>query len=1108
MKKIALILVILSVFAVASISQIYNVSHSNGNARNCDAALDKYGNMHIVWQDDRDGKYAIYYKNMENNISIKVSNSSGDAINPAIAVDGNIVHIVWQDDRDGVWKIYYKRLSLGGVSLTDDIPISINESFTPTITANNGSVFIAWAENDGGENHIHYTTLYIYPNNPPVADFTFYPKNAGIGDEIHFNSISYDSDGYIVNYTWNFGDGSIGYGRNVSHVYTSNGTYQINLTITDDGGAVAEARMNITVGGMIYVSPLYNDTISGWGKYHFNTIQAAIDNASKNATIKIYPAIYKENIVINKPLKLIDDPIGPPYVKAVIDANGSIGIRIESSNVIIENCTIYNASVGIFAYNSSFNIHNITIKNSTIFNCTYEDGIGIKFENVNESMIKECIIHNNTHGLEINGSSHNSLSLNFFYGNQIENAGIMNGSCYNNISNNTMDGGKYGILLSQNADYNILTNNTIYKNVGGINGGAGVQLILSRHNVIEDNEMNDSRYGIHLWQSPYNDVIGCDIHNNSYSGIYLAASSNNITGCNIYNNSYGILIENTFGNNISSCYVYNNTHNGIDVGFSRNNTIKNNTLSNNGEWGLRVFKSPNNTFINNVFSSYPTNVTINDYESNFTIKGIKKSPPMPFGVRNISKFLNIATNKWLNITIYYEDENLVYPSIENEMVIWKYNGSGPYNGWYEDGDWYNGRGIDIIHNEIWINITSNGTFAPLQKDGIPPVTILQVSKNYNQYITSKASIWLNATDNENGSGLNATYYRIYNTEWHPNSGEEYCNNSNITSYNGKLWYVYFNSSVKIDSIHLCEGCRHYVEYFSIDNVGNNESIHNQTFYVDNTPPNATIHSIIPYCQDINDTNPLSINGVANDNGDCQSGIKNITLWYRYSYDNVSWIAWQKYSTNDVFAFNFNAPYGYGYYQFSSTATDNVGNTEASLYPESQLCVPLNITYTLHKGWNLITVPIEMNWHAWDLAFYINNQSGSKICTTIVMLDSLKQRHIGWVDVMPDLNNFSIENGRGYWVYIKEEVTLQWYGGIPNFNLTLYKGYNLIGMNKIGDTSYVIHNVKNSTILIAWNETLQHYQTCIKTRWGIKGNFYIPMRKAIYIYCYAPDRWHS
>ncbi len=47
-------------------------------------------------------------------------------------------------------------------------------------------------------------------------------------------SRSYDIDGYIVNYNWNFGDGTFGSGAIINHVYTTAGNYTVFLTVTDN----------------------------------------------------------------------------------------------------------------------------------------------------------------------------------------------------------------------------------------------------------------------------------------------------------------------------------------------------------------------------------------------------------------------------------------------------------------------------------------------------------------------------------------------------------------------------------------------------------------------------------------------------------------------------------------------------------------------------------------------------------------------------------------------------------------------------------------------------------------------------------------------------------
>ncbi len=61
------------------------------------------------------------------------------------------------------------------------------------------------------------------------------------------SSDSFDTDGMITKYNWNFGDGSSSTEVNPTHTYNNVGHYNASLTITDDQGANSSTSTAITV---------------------------------------------------------------------------------------------------------------------------------------------------------------------------------------------------------------------------------------------------------------------------------------------------------------------------------------------------------------------------------------------------------------------------------------------------------------------------------------------------------------------------------------------------------------------------------------------------------------------------------------------------------------------------------------------------------------------------------------------------------------------------------------------------------------------------------------------------------------------------------------------
>ncbi|MCL2915564.1 PKD domain-containing protein [Shewanella corallii] len=83
----------------------------------------------------------------------------------------------------------------------------------------------------------------VTPNEPPQASFSYETQKLVVS----LLSTSVDSDGEIVSFQWDLGDGNTAEGESVEHTYSSPGEYQVSLTVTDDGGLTNTVMETIRV---------------------------------------------------------------------------------------------------------------------------------------------------------------------------------------------------------------------------------------------------------------------------------------------------------------------------------------------------------------------------------------------------------------------------------------------------------------------------------------------------------------------------------------------------------------------------------------------------------------------------------------------------------------------------------------------------------------------------------------------------------------------------------------------------------------------------------------------------------------------------------------------
>jgi PKD repeat protein len=101
-------------------------------------------------------------------------------------------------------------------------------------------------DNEGATGDLTQSVLVHAPANvPPTADFA----SSCVRLACSFTGLGSDADGTVVGFHWHFGDGAIATAQDATHTYASAGTYAVDLTVTDDGGATGHRSQQVTVTG-------------------------------------------------------------------------------------------------------------------------------------------------------------------------------------------------------------------------------------------------------------------------------------------------------------------------------------------------------------------------------------------------------------------------------------------------------------------------------------------------------------------------------------------------------------------------------------------------------------------------------------------------------------------------------------------------------------------------------------------------------------------------------------------------------------------------------------------------------------------------------------------
>jgi PKD repeat protein len=215
------------------------------------------------------------------------SGTEGQAIvldgSNSIDSDGTIVTYEWDLDNDGQYD------NASGVSPNVTFPDDGTYPIGLKVTDNLGATDEA-------------TTMATINDTSPAADFIGAPTIGSAPLAVTFtdNSTGHDQ---LLSYAWDFdfitNPGTDSIDQNPTHIYNSEGTYTVKLTVTDSDGSsneIIETNYTVSPGGCAN-PPVW---IEGTPAAYYSSLQTAYDEAFDGDSIYSHAGALVDNIILNR----------------------------------------------------------------------------------------------------------------------------------------------------------------------------------------------------------------------------------------------------------------------------------------------------------------------------------------------------------------------------------------------------------------------------------------------------------------------------------------------------------------------------------------------------------------------------------------------------------------------------------------------------------------------------------------------------------------------------------------------------------------------------------------------------------------------------------------
>ena len=590
--------------------------------------------------------------------------------------------------KNGIPQTYPFKTDLFSIEQNVTTSSNVTVTLLPNATTGNCDIRVYLKDSNCSQNDYDNTTLYLYPYNHSIADFTW-ELNDNNQKMVNFTDKSMPSPNAVINsWNWSFDDGNFSTLQNCSHNYSNVGIFNVTLTITDSANKTANVTKQVeTYNSNPFASYTVNSTlVMVNNSLTFNSTSSDIDGSIVNCTwyfgdntTGFGPNIthtYTKSGFYTVSLEVTDNDNSSTgvikekhilVVDAMVDDGYIDNPSVHKWNSIQEGINDISNNDTIYVYNGSYNPYlvnkSISIygenKNGVSINAI---GVGIDVQS-DDIVIKNFTIAGGTTGVKITSTVNGTGNI--IIENGVIPGPIIYGVYIDNSSNNTIksceiDRADAGIKICNGAKYNVIDDCEIESCYNGVG------IYDSSYNWVGNPSIfdwypNDCTFklntnAIYLDESDHNYILGCDIDAYSplpfgtYRGIYLDEASNTtISTCDIYKGTQGVYIKDSVDSKIEFCRIKENQMGVEFFGiFAKDNLIVQNNITGNIQFGVFIPPDPSNNsiyyndFIGNVAG--PANQSHDDRSSGLMNIWEKT------GNRTLTKTGNGEGNYWADYT--------------------------------------------------------------------------------------------------------------------------------------------------------------------------------------------------------------------------------------------------------------------------------------------------------------------------------------------------------------------------------------------------------------------------------------------------------------------------